>query len=335
MVAAPAYLAPDVHLRLVDTEDSRRRLIPFTRRMFPAYQPARHHALIAAQLEAIERGELDRLIVTMPPRHGKSTLASEHFPAWYLGRNPDKRIIACSHTAQLAYTFSRRARNIVTAPAYPFTVRLASDLSAVQSWDIAGTRGGYVAAGVGGPITGMGANVLLIDDPVKSAEEADSPTYREAAWEWWTGTARTRLEPGGAVVVIGTRWHEDDLIGRLLQSGHWDVLHLPALSEDDAALWPERFDLAALERIRTEIGSRNWEAQYQGRPSSAEGAILKREWWGWYRAGETPTFSRIVQAWDTAYKAGRSNDWSVCTTWGEAVNGYYLLDRYRARVEFP
>ncbi len=317
-------------------EEACDELLAFTRRLFPAYRPADHQRRIAAHLEAVGRGDLLRLIVVMPPRHGKSTLASEHFPAWYLGRNPDRRIIACSHTAGLAYRFSRLARNKLLAPGWPFPgVALASDLAAVQSWDLAARCGGYVAAGVGGAITGHGADLLLVDDPAKSAEEAASATYRDRAWEWWTGTATTRLEPGGAAVVIGTRWHEDDLIGRLLQSGRWTVLHLPALADDDQPLWPERYGVAALERIRAEVGSRNWEAQYQGRPAPAEGAILKREWWGWYRAGEAPVFSRTVQAWDTAYKAGRSNDWSVCTTWGEAVNGYYLLDRYRARVEFP
>lgn len=284
----------------------------------------------------IQVNRLDGLYLVgtaMIPTHN-STLASEHFPPWYLGRNPEHRIIACSHTAQLAYDFSRRARNKLTDPRYPFDVRVADDRGAVQSWDIEGHRGGYVAAGVGGPITGFGANILLIDDPVKSAEEADSVTYRESTWEWWTGTAATRLEPGGAVVVIGTRWHEDDLIGRLLQSGRWDVLHLPAIDADGNALWPERFNVDALQTIREEIGPRHFTAQYQGDPQPAEGGMFKPGWWQRYR--EAPALRRVELFVDSAFKEGVANDFSVIATWGETGDGtYYLLDLWRGRVEYP
>jgi len=317
---------------------ARDNLIVFTKRTFPAYAPASHHWRIAQALQAIEARDIDRLVITMPPRHGKSELASVHFPAWFIGRNPDQRIIAASYAAGLAYRFSRRARNLLADPAWPFPeVATAGDWSAVQAWDIANHRGGYVAAGVGGGITGHGADVLLIDDPVASADEADSATFRERTWSWFTETALTRLEPAGRVVVIGTRWHEDDLIGRILsgpQAADWTVLHLPALDADGAALWPERYGPAALARIRADVGSRAFNAQYQGSPSPAEGAILKREWWRYWRE-PLPPFSRIVQSWDTAYKVGSSNDYSVGTTWGVAENGYYLLDRWRERVEFP
>jgi len=218
-------------------ERDRRRLLPFTQRMFPTYQPVPHHLLIANCLEAVARRDLDRFIAVLPPRFGKSTLCSEHFPAWFLGNHPDERIIACSHTAHLAYHFSHRVRDLVANPAWPFPdVRIARDEGAKSIWGIDGHRGGYVAAGVGGSITGFGANVLLIDDAVKSAAEADSQTFRDAAWEWFTGTALTRIEPNGAAVVIGTRWHEADLIGRILNgpdSNRWAVLHVPALSEGD------------------------------------------------------------------------------------------------------
>lgn len=324
-----------VKLLHAQTEDARRSLIPFARRMFPGYDAAAHHLAIAERLEAVARGDLDRLIITMPPRHGKSVLASQLFPAWYLGNHPTRRIIGCSHTASLAYMFSRRARNAFADPRWPFPgVRLSDDAGAVQSWEIAGHRGGYVAAGVGGAITGVGANVLLIDDPVKSAAEADSQTFRDRAWEWYTGTAATRLEPNGAVVVIGTRWQDDDLIGRLLQQSGWEHLLLPAISADGEALWPKRYNVAALNRIKREIGSRNFQAQYQGDPVPSEGGMFKRSWWRRYR--EAPALSVVELYVDSAFKEGTANDYSVIACWGVSADGeLYLLRLWRERVAFP
>ena len=322
--------------RLLAPDDAARSdLIAFTQRMFRGYQAAPHHRAIAAKLQAVAAGDPLRLIVTMPPRHGKSTLAAEHFPAWFLGNHPDKRVIGCSHTQYLADRFSRLARNKLQDPRWPFEViRLAGDLRNVRAWDLAGHRGGYVAAGVGGPITGHGADLLLVDDPVKSAEEADSQAYRDRAWEWWTGTAATRLEPGGAAVVIGTRWHEDDLIGRLLQSGRWDVLHLPALSADGDPLWPERYDAAALAAIKQEVGSRTWEAQYQGRPSPAEGGAFKRSWWRYYR--EAPAdLAEQAQSWDMTFRETKAGSYVVGQVWGRRAADCYLLDQVRFRGDFP
>ena len=179
-------------------------LLAFTARTFPRYRPAPHH-LIAERLMAVERGEIDRLIVTMPPRHGKTQLASIQFPAWYLGRNPDKRVIGTSYAALLAYRISRQAHNLLQLQSWPFEVGLADDLANLQSWDISRRHGGYLAAGVGGPITGSGANLLSIGDPIKNQEEADSATYRENVWDWYTATAYTRLEEGDAIIVIQTR----------------------------------------------------------------------------------------------------------------------------------
>jgi predicted phage terminase large subunit-like protein len=335
VVALASELWP--HHYDVRAQLARDNLIVFTKRMFPAYRPAAHHWAIANALEAVERGETLFLAITMPPRHGKSELASVHFPAWFLGRNPDKRIVATSYSAALAYRFSRRARNLFSEADWPFDVMTAGDLASVQAWDIAGHRGGYVAAGVGGSITGVGADVLAVDDPVKSAEEADSDAFRERAWEWFTQTALTRLEPGGRVVLIGTRWHEDDLIGRALQMSGTDWVHLdlPALAEDGTALWPERYPAEQLAAIRERIGARAFNALYQQRPAPAEGAILKREWWRHYRPGELPDVQWTLQCWDTAFKTGQENDWSVCATWAMTKNGYYLLDRWRGKVEFP
>lgn len=353
-------------------ERDRRRLLAFTRRMFPGYQTAPHHRKIAEALEAVERGEIDRLMITVPPRHGKSLLASEHFPVWFLGRNPDKRIIACSHTAQLAYTFSRRARNKITDPAWPFSdVVIADDKGAVQAWDIEGRQGGYIAAGVGGPVVGSGAHVLLIEDPVKSAADADSETKREAIWEWYTGTAYHRLEPPGAIIVIMTRWHEADLAGRLLAEqatggDQWTVIDFPAIAEepDDIgrqagdALWPEKYDVAALERIRRNAGSRVWQALYQGAPSPAEGGMFKRHWWRYwkprganlppiavklpdgttdhrYAIEQPPWWDNAAQSWDMTFKTTQTGSYVVGLVAGTYGANGYLIDRYRERTDFP
>jgi predicted phage terminase large subunit-like protein len=208
------------------------------------------------------------------------------------------------------------------------------------------SRGGsYYAVGRGGAITGRGCGLLVLDDCIKGAEEARSDTIRRALHEWYSHVARTRLEPGGAIVVIETRWHEDDLAGWLLREHadeQWDVLSLPAIAEQDEsfrregeALWPERFPLAELERIRTAIGGRAWTSLYQQRPAAAEGVVFKQEWWQFYRPPLTLPLIRTVQSWDTAFKRGAENDFSVCTTWGAAENGYYLLHLWRDRVAFP
>ena len=317
---------------------ARARLIPFTRRMFPRYEAARHHYLIADALEAVERGALDRVILTLPPRHGKSELASVHYPAWYLGRNPDHRVITTSYSASLAHRFSRRSRSLLTEPTWPFPdVQPAPDWKSVSAWDLDGYRGGYIAAGVGGGITGHGADLFIIDDPVKSADEADSVTYRERTWEWYTETAVTRLEPAGKMVVIGTRWHEDDLIGRILASAtgnQWTLLHMPAIDEDGHALWPERYGVDDLLRIRAQVGPRAWHAQYQGSPSPAEGGMFPAAWWRRYTIA--PTLRRIELFVDSAFKEGVQNDYSVIATWGSTGEGdYYLLDLWRGRVAFP
>lgn len=317
---------------------ARAGFLPFVRRMFPRYETGRHHKLIAEQLERVERGEIDRLIITMPPRHGKSELASKHFPAWYIGRHPEKRVIACSHTANLAYRFSRQARNIVGDDKWPFTARLATDLASVQSWDVQ-DGGGYIAAGVNGSITGQGADLLIIDDPVKNAEEADSETIRDKTWEWYQDTAYPRLQETGAVVVIGTRWHDDDLIGRLIahqdQGGdQWTILHLPAISESGEALWPERYSIDRLNRTKANMSSRMWSAQFQGDPIPTEGGMFKRHWWQRYT--ELPHLSTMELYLDSAFKEGVENDYSALALWGSDGKGSaYLIRAWRDRVDFP
>lgn len=312
--------------------------------LFPKFELARHHGLIVDRLEAVERGEIPRLMIFMPPRHGKSLLGSQIFPAWFLGRHPDRLIITACYGQELADDFGRQVRNFVGSPIHHAIFpesRLADDSTSLRRFNM--TAGGsYFAVGRGGPITGRGAHLLLIDDPLKDAEEANSETIRRQLHEWYSSVAYPRLQPGGAVVLVSTRWHEDDLAGHLLRRDPrgWVVLSLPAIAEvDDSfrrageALWPEKYPIKELEEKRAVIGGRTFDSLYQQHPSKAEGAIFKREWWRYVR--EFPAFRRIVQSWDTAFKTGAENDYSVCTTWAEGDNGYYLLWFWRGRVEFP
>ena len=312
---------------------------------WPEFEFAPHHRLIVDMLEAVERREIQRSMMFLPPRHGKSFIGTELFSAWYLGRHPERAIISASYGQELADYFGRKVRDMVRDPIHGAIFpqcRLADDSSSLRSFST--TAGGsYFAVGRGGPITGRGADLLLIDDPIKDAEEARSEPIRRGLHEWYSSVARTRLQPGGAVVLISTRWHEDDLSGRLLrESGgeDWHVLSLPAIAESDEsfrrageALWPGKFSLADLEQTRKEIGGAAWAALYQQRPAAAEGAVFKREWWPSYL--EPPSFRCILQSWDTAFKSGSENDYSVCTTWGVSRNGYCLLSFWRGRVDFP
>lgn len=297
---------------------------------------ALHLVHIREHLDGISAGELRKLMIFCPPRHGKSQLATIRFPAWTLERWPHKRVIIGSYNATLAESFSRMTRRLC-AP----RMLLSDERAAVSDWETA-AGGGMRAVGVGGGVTGRGADLIVIDDPVKSREEANSQAYRQRVWDWYRDDLYTRQEPGAAIVLILTRWHMDDLAGRILESpegSEWTIVRLPALAEpndplgraEGQALWPERYDEDELARIRATLGS-SFEALYQQRPSALEGAIFRREWWRYFR--EQPKFTRIVQSWDTAFKAGQDNDYSVCTTWGEADNGYYLLDRWKRRVEF-
>jgi len=270
------------------------RLISYAAYQWPGYRDAAHHRLIARHLEAVERGDIKRLMITMPPRHGKSMLASEFFPAWYLGRNPDHYVVTATYAQELADDFGRKVKNQIEDAAYSAIfpgVSLADDSKSAKRFHIDGSLGGYehttgqrgafYAVGVGGPLTGRGAHLLLIDDPVKNREDAESEIIRKKTKDWYTSTAYTRLMPGGRIVIIQTRWHEDDLAGWLqTEHGHedWTVLNLPAISDDGKALWPEQYDLDALEQIKRALPPRDWSALYQQRPSPETGDYFKREW---------------------------------------------------------
>jgi predicted phage terminase large subunit-like protein len=321
-------------------ERAKRDLARWCRFVDDSYVVAKHHRQLINALERVERGECKRLIVSMPPRHGKSLTSTIRFPAWWLGRNPDKRVIIAAHTASLAYSFSRRCRNEFTqyGPEV-FGVRVAEDSSAVDHWSVADRRGGLVAAGVGGPIAGQGADLLVIDDPVKDAEAALSEIQRTNSIEWYRSTARTRLHPGGAIVVVMTRWHEADLAGALLQDAksggeQWEEVVLPMLSGDTEILWPERYSPEEVEGLRRTVGAMWWSALYQQRPAPAEGALFKKEWFKFYRKHELPPkWDEQLLSWDCSFKDSAGSDFVSGQVWGRLGARKFLLERVHARMD--
>lgn len=297
-------------LELLARRKARRGLTEFTTYLEFGIAPAAHHRLLIERLEAVERGECPRLMVFMPPGSAKSTYASILFPAWYFGRNAGHDLILASHTAELAERFGRRVRNIISSDEYfrLFGVALAEDSQAAHRWSTS-EGGEFFAAGVGGAITGRRGNGGIIDDPVKGREDADSETQRERAWGWYNADFYTRLKPGAWIVLIMTRWHEDDLAGRLLEEEkrggeHWEILSLPAEAEAEdplgrtpgEPLWPEWFDPEMFAQAKRD--SRNWSALYQQRPTPDSGGYFKREWFRWY--SERPKHLRLVGCSDYA-----------------------------------
>lgn len=326
------------------------RLISYAAYQWPGYRDAPHHRLIARKLEAVERGEIPRLMITMPPRHGKSMLASEFFPAWYLGRNPDHSVVMATYAQDLADDFGRKVKNQIEDASFAGIfpgVGLAGDSKSVKRFHVEEggelieggyehslkQRGSFYAVGIGGPLTGRGAHLLLIDDPVKNREDADSEVIRKKTKDWYTSTAYTRLMPGGRVVIIQTRWHEEDLSGWLLaEHAHegWEVLNLPALSEDGRALWPEQYDVAALNRIRKAIGARDWSALYQQAPSPSDGDYFKAEWLRSYEKAPPQDQMRVYGGSDYAVTADGGGDYTVHVVVGIDPDGrMYLLDLWR------
>lgn len=348
--AAAAWINADPRRRAyVERLDAQESLTAFCERMDPLYERARHSDVLIEHLQAVERGDIRRLAVFEPPRHSKSYHVSERFPAWNLGRNPTDQMILASYGAHLAERASRIVRNLMTDSRWPFRgVSVAKDSAAVDRW--ATNHGGVVvAAGVGGAMTGFGADKLLIDDPVKGRAEADSETFRESTWNWYLEVARTRLMPRGSIILCQTRWHEDDLAGRILNShgaADWTVLNLPALAEANDTLgrkvgeplWPAWFgvdELAEIQRdLTTEQGGRAWLALYQQRPTAVEGGMFKRAWFD--TCYETaPECSIKVLSVDAAFKTGLDNDFSALVTLGKTATGYSVLDVTLGRWEYP
>ena len=302
--------------------------------------------MISDQVASVANGGL-RLIVSMPPRHGKSELLSRWLPIWFLSNWPKKRVGLASYAAEFAATWGRKTRDTVREHGASLGLQIRDDLNQVANWELT-AGGGMMTAGVGGPFTGHGFELLIIDDPVKNREEANSSTMREHLWDWWRSTARTRLEPGGSIIVVMTRWHEDDLIGRLLREqpevgpgDRWEVIRLPALAEPEdplgreegQGLWPARFDTEVLANIRISVGPAEWPGLYQQRPSAVEGNIFHLDWW--IMADHIEPNGSVYQFWDTAFKTKQGNDYSACVTMTTTPNGYGVLDVYRARLEYP
>ena len=273
-------------------------------------------------------------MIFMPPRHGKSELASIRFPAWYIGKYPDRQIITSSYAQELASYFGRQVRNLINSPEFKdvFRVVLAPDSAAAHRWHTH-QGGAYLAAGVGGPITGRGADLLVIDDPIKSREDADSEVNRDRVWEWYRSTAFTRLMPNGAIVIIQTRWHDDDLAGRLLShSKDWDILELPAIDDEGKALWPEWYSLEALGQIKNTVGPREWSALYQQQPTPEEGDYFKREWVQYYDKAPDKDTLAIYGASDYAV-TDSGGDWTVHGIIGvDPKDNIYVLDWWRQRT---
>ncbi|MBD1995245.1 phage terminase large subunit [Leptolyngbya sp. FACHB-541] len=336
-------------------EEERRSLSfrEFVNRVYPRYQWYRHCEVLANVLQRVADGNLKRVLVFMPPRGGKSQLASKLFPAYLLYKHPQKWVGINSYAAELAYTFSRASRDAYR----DIGGVLREDASAVKNWETP-EGGGCWAAGVGGPITGKGfGSCGIIDDPLKNAEEAMSDRIRSKQKDWYGSTFYTRAEPDAAIVVVQTRWHEDDLSGWLIgqeRSGedpeNWHVVNFEAIKEETAqdfpasctiepdwrqageALNPERFDLKKLKRIKGKVGTLFWSALYQQRPSPLEGDYFKRSWWQFYR--ELPDrFDEVVLSWDCAFKETKSSDFVVGQVWGKLGGRYYLLDQIRDRMD--
>lgn len=279
-------------------------------------------------------------MLLLPPRHGKSELASKRFPSWCLGRKPDRQFISVSATAELASDFGREVRNIIGSKEYRAvfdSTRLAEDSQSKGKWHTS-DGGIYYAVGVGGSLLGRGGDIMLIDDPYASMEDAQSELVRKRVWEWYTGTAYNRLQPGGAIVLINHRMHEDDLSGALLHQqaaggDEWKVVELPAINDDGEALWPESYPIEDLERIKRNTLPRFWSALFQQKPAPDEGEYFKREWFNWYLPHERPKHLRYYGASDYAV-TDKGGDYTVHGVCGvDADDNLYVVDIWRAQCE--
>ena len=335
-------------------ESAREYFMDFVHMAWPAFIGGRHHSIMAKAFERVASGELKRLIINMPPRHTKSEFASYLLPAWFLGRYPEKKIIQTAHTAELSVGFGRKVRNLVDSDDYKKifpSIALRADSKAAGRWST--NKGGeYFAIGVGGAVTGKGADLLIIDDPHSEQEgQSADPGVFDKVHEWYTSGPRQRLQPGGAIVVVMTRWHKRDLTGQILKSSlqragtdEWEVIEFPAIMPSGDPLWPEFWPKPELEALREELPSPKWNAQYQQNPTSEEGALVKRDWWREWEKDRPPTCEFIIQSWDTAFLKTQRSDFSACTTWGvfywpddtgtEQPN-IILLDAHKERLEFP
>jgi len=324
--------------------------LSFVKCVWPEFIEGAHHRHVAKKFNELAEGKITRLIINMPPRHTKSEFASYLLPAWMVGRTPKLKIIQATHTGELAIRFGRKAKNLIDSEEYAkiFKTRLQEDSKAAGRWETA-QGGEYFAAGVGGAITGRGADLLIIDDP-HSEQDAMSPNAMENAYEWYTSGPRQRLQPGAKIILVMTRWSTKDLTGKLLQNqkevkgDQWSVVEFPAILDHGThtePVWPEYWKLEELEKVKATLPVGKWNAQWMQRPTSEEGALIKREWWGNYNSENIPNLHHVIQSYDTAFLKKETADYSAITTWGvfypneDAPAHLLLLDAIRGRYEFP
>ena len=328
---------------------SKNNFLYFVKQMWPEFIAGAHHKIIADKLEGIATGELKRLIVNMPPRHTKSEFASYLFPAWMIGRKPKMKIIQATHTTELAVSFGRKVKNLLERDDYKEIfpdANLSADSKASGRWD---TKAGgmYYAVGVGSNLAGRGGDLIVIDDP-HSEQTAMSNSGFEDAWEWYTGGPRQRLQPGGAIVLVQTRWSQKDMTGQLIKSmakdplaDQWEVIELPAIMPSGSACWPEYWSLPDLESVKASIPPSKWNAQYQQNPTGEDNAIITRSWWKRWKKKNVPDLKYVIQSYDTAFTKRETSDYSAITTWGVfspeegGPPGLILLDSKKGRWDFP
>ena len=330
---------------LLSKEKAKTNFLDFVNKMWPDFVMGRHHKIMAEAFERVARGESKRLIINMPPRHTKSEFASYLLPAWFLGQFPHKKVIQTSHTAELAVGFGRKVRNLVNQAEYkdvfPQTA-LQADSKAAGRWNT--SKGGdYFAIGVGGAVTGKGADLLIIDDP-HSEQEATlaetSPDIYDKTYEWYTSGPRQRLQPGGAIIIVMTRWSKRDLTGQVIRSSmqrdgeEWEIIEFPAIMPSGNAVWPEFWSLEELSNLRNELPHSKWMAQYQQEPTSEASAIVKRDWWKEWEGERPPPCDFILMSWDTAFEKNNRADYSACTVWGVFYQAADHPDEYESEEEY-
>ena len=330
-------------------ESGQKNFLEFVQMMWPEFIVGNHHKTVAEKFQKIADGSLKRLIINMPPRHTKSEFASYLLPAWMIGNNPNMKIVQATHTTELAVSFGRKIKNLLERDDYLEVfpdAKLSSDSKAAGRWDTA--RGGmYYAVGVGSNLAGRGGDLIVIDDP-HSEQTAMSNNGFDDAWDWYTGGPRQRLQPGGAIILVMTRWSEKDLTGQLMRAqlraphaDQWEVVELPALLPSGSPCWPEYWSLDDLEAVRASIPPSKWNAQYQQNPTGEETSILKREWWQLWEKEQVPPLSYVIQSYDTAFSKKETADYSAITTWGVFypdegdIAHLMLLDSKKGRWDFP
>ena len=321
--------------------------LSFVKHVWPDFIEGSHHKRIADKFNKLASGEIKRLIINMPPRHTKSEFGSYLLPAWMVGKNPKLKIIQSTNTTELSVRFGRKAKALIDSPEYQkvFKTKLREDSQAAGKWETA-QGGEYYAAGVGSAITGRGADLLIIDDP-HSEQDAMNSQALERTYEWYTSGPRQRLQPGGSIIVIMTRWNEKDLTGRLLnaqkevKADQWEIIEFPAIMPSGDPVWPEYWKLEDLESVKASIPLSKWNAQYMQNPTSEEGALIKREWWRPWEHEELPPLEHVIQSYDTAFMKKQTADYSAITTWGvfrpseDDPPNLILVDAVKARYEFP